>query len=203
MTKQQIVVLCGADMTGKTEISTALAEILKIPRFKATTEHQTFLSKQNMFVNQLRYADTRMVDFLEQTGHSVIFDRAWPCEWVYHQYFARESDIVALREVDLSFKEMGAKIVVCVRSSFEGIQDDLNPRLNSDELTKIQALYVGFSKWTKCPVHFLNVDDENLEREISDVLTFLGYSDEQKKSLIDDLREYEARRCSGVAACCV
>jgi hypothetical protein len=46
--------------------------------------------------------------------------------------------------------------------------------LNSHALTKIATIYEDALRWSKCDSHVLYVDDENLDREISDVMKFLG-----------------------------
>jgi hypothetical protein len=177
MNDQQIIVFGGADRCGKTEISTALSRVINVPRFKASSEHETFLAKQNMFVEQLRHADTRMVDFLRQTGHSVIMDRAWPCEFAYSRFYGRPTDENVLRYVDDEMAKMGAKVIICWRSSYEGIVDDLSSQLRGQKLKMIEDEYRKFARWTKCQTLFLNVDDENLYREVSDIVEWLGIND--------------------------
>lgn len=185
---QQIIIFAGPDMCGKTEISLALSRILGIPRFKASTEHDSFLNKQDKFVNQLRYSDTRMVDFLAQTGHSVIFDRAFPCEYAYSRYFKRQTDFNTLQVVDEAFGKLGTKVIVCYRSSYDGIVDDLNPELKAEQLRAIEEHYRAFAMTSDCEFFFLNVDDEDLSRECSDILTFLGYGDESHSRLVEQVR---------------
>ncbi len=40
-------------------------------------------------------------------------------------------------------------------------------------LERIHAEYDNFATWTSNRVHFINVDDEDLEREIKDIMVFL------------------------------
>lgn len=160
-------------MCGKTQIAKELSRRLDVPYFKAASEHQSFLKEPNKFVMQLRYADPRVADLLRQTGHSVIFDRAWPCEWVYSQALGRVTDWDALRHSDQLYASIGTKIVICRRASYEGIVDDIDPRLNGSLLAAIDGLYEEFSRWTKCETMFLNVDDEDLDREVSEIERWL------------------------------
>ena len=67
MMDQKIIIFCGADMTGKTEISRALSKKLNIPYFKASTEKNNFKKSPEFFINEMRYADPRMTDMLKQT----------------------------------------------------------------------------------------------------------------------------------------
>lgn len=175
MNKQTILAVVGPDMSGKTEITLALEKVLGIPRFKATSEHDTYLNAQDAFINQLRYADTRMVDFLKQTGYGVIFDRAWPCEFSYAKVFHRETDLGVLFQVDKAMADLGAKVIICIRSSYRNIIDDIDPTTKEARLKLLDAAYREFFEWTACEVKLLKVDDEDLQREVSDILQFMGY----------------------------
>lgn len=176
--RQHIVFFVGPDRCGKTEISTALSRITGIPYFKATSEHTSFLSsrvsKSDQFLNQLRFADPRVIDLLRQTGHSVVFDRGFPCEFVYSKVMGRETDMVMLKHLDEEYEKLGAKIVMCHRSSYKGIQDDLDPTIKQDLLEKLDKAYFEFLSWTKCDHLLLNVDDEDLDREVDQVTRFMG-----------------------------
>lgn len=171
---QRIIVFGSPDRCGKTEISTALARKLGIKYFKASSEHETYLNGQKAFLDQLRHADTRMVDFLRQTGYSVVFDRAWCCEFSYAKVFKRETDMKILRYVDAEFAKMGAKVIIPVRSSYKGIIDDIDPTTKEERLLKLDAAYRDFAEWTHCRTLILNVDDEDLTRELNDILTWMG-----------------------------
>ncbi len=180
-TKQTIVMFVGSDMTGKTQIAKELSRITFVPYFKATSEHTTFLSSRystnDQFLNQLRFADPRVFDLLRQTGHSVIFDRAYPCEFSYSKVLGRETDLKMLHHVDESWASIGTKIVFCHRSSYKGIVDDLDPTIEEKHLQQLHDAYEEFIGWTKCQVLRLNVDDENLDREVNEVMKFIGYND--------------------------
>jgi hypothetical protein len=170
---QRIIILEGTDMCGKTEISIELSKRLFIPRFKASNEHKDFLSEKNNFLIDLQHSDFRVVDLLKQTQQSIIFDRAYPSEFVYSHVLGRVTDLDALKRIDEAYAALGTKIVICHRSSYEGIVDDIDPvRLNSHKLQCLDERYVTFSTWTKCECLRLNVDDENLDREIEDIRTF-------------------------------
>jgi thymidylate kinase len=177
MSKQRLVFFVGPDMCGKTEISKETSRRLEIPYFKATSEHTSFLSsrvsRNDQFLNQLRFADPRVLDILRQTGHSVIFDRGFPCEYAYSKVFGRETDEVMLRHVDEAYAALGAIIVFCHRSSYAGITDDLDPTVGQELLDKLHAAYEDFASWTKCRLLRLNVDDENLDREVRDIINFV------------------------------
>ena len=177
LSKQKLIIVVGPDMCGKTEIAKELARRLSVPYFKATSEHTSFLSsrvsKNDQFLNQLRFADPRVLDILRQTGHSVVFDRGFPCEYAYSVVMNRETDIVMLRHLDEAYARLGAVVVFCRRSSYEGITDDLDPTIGQELLDKLDAAYEGFSGWTKCKLLKLNVDDEDLDREVKEIIEFM------------------------------
>lgn len=174
MNKQKICVFEGCDMTGKTQIAQSVAAKLGISYYKASNEHDAFVNKQDYFINSLRFSDTRLVDFIRQTQTSVVFDRCWPSEAVYAQFFNRATDFDVIAKVDNAYAEMGAKIIICTRSSFEGIYDDLRPDwIGPQQLLQLNNLYLAYMKSTKCKYMLLNVDDENLERETNEVISFL------------------------------
>lgn len=174
---QQLVFFVGPDMCGKTEISRELSRRLNVPYFKATSEHTSFLSTRvstsDQFLNQLRFADPRVLDILRQTGHSVVFDRGFPCEYAYSRVFGRETDTVMLKHVDEAYAALGAVVVFCHRSSYAGTYDDLDPTVGPELLNKLHVAYDDFARWTRCQLLRLNVDDENLDREVNEVLDFM------------------------------
>lgn len=172
--KQRIIILCGPDRCGKTNIAAALQKELDIKVFKASTEHDAFLNDQDRFLMDLRYADPRICDFLRQTGVSVIFDRGFPCERVYSDFFKRKTDDQMLKKLDEQYAKMDTYIIICTRKSFDGITDDLSDKLDCGALTKISELYMNFASWTKCKCYTLYVDDEDLSREVSEIRNFLG-----------------------------
>ena len=177
MSSQRIIFMVGPDMSGKTQIAKELSRRIGVPYFKASSEHASFLSKDaknDLFIDQLRHADPRVYDLLKQTGHSVIFDRGFPCEWVYSHVFIRETDQPFLLHMDKQWASLGAKIIFCHRSSYKGIIDDLDPNINEYKLKKIDIVYRTFlEKVTSCDYLMLNVDDEDLDREVSEIVAFL------------------------------
>jgi hypothetical protein len=171
---QQVLLCGGPDRCGKTTILAELSRRTGIPVFRPSNLHDTFLSAQERFIQELRHADFRMVDMLAQLKCSVLVDRTYMCESVYSKVYGRRTDVDALVRLDGLFARLGAGVLVCTRRSFNGIQDDLDPKkLDSAALKRISRLYVGFSRWSKCPVHFLYVDDEDLDRQVNDVLGFM------------------------------
>lgn len=172
-TEQQIILIVGPDRCGKSNIAQALSERINVKVFKASSEHHAFLNDQTKFINDLRIADPRVCDFVFQTRVSVIFDRGFPCERVYSEFFNRETDLTVLRKLDEQYARMNAKIIFCTRKSFEGIVDDLDSKLDSNALQMISELYKAFLLTSKCSSLTLFVDDENLDREVTEIIRFL------------------------------
>lgn len=173
--KQHVIFFVGPDKTGKTNIAKAVSKISGVPYFKASSEHGSFLNKRDLFINQLRYADMRVFDLIKQTGASVIFDRGYPCEYVYAAVTNRETDLEMLRLEDDSYASIGAKIVFCHRTTYDNLSDDIDPTIDSKKLQELSDCYDEFiSKFTRCKVLKLCVDDENLITQVRAVLNFMS-----------------------------
>lgn len=170
---QQVIMLVGPDRCGKTEIAKELSKRTGISRFKASTEHDTYFNGLSGFLNQLLYADPRAFDLAKQIGFSMIMDRAYPCEKVYSKVFNRETDEKVLDIMDKRWASLGTKIIICYRSSYKGIVDDLDSNIDETVLQKLSDEYLQFSLWTNCEVKLLNVDDENLDREVTEIMNWL------------------------------
>lgn len=170
-------------MCGKTNIAARLSLATGIRTFKASSEHKAFLGDQRQFINDLRYADPRILDFIKQTGTSVIFDRAYPCEWVYSKFFGRETDEAVLRYIDDGYASIGVKIIVCTRRSFVGINDDLNSNIDEKALNELSRLYKEFlCTWTHCAGTTLFVDELNndVHREVDEIMRVMGYNRDER-----------------------
>lgn len=168
-----MIALEGADMTGKSEISKELAKRLDYAYFKNSGEWTAELWSTEYFKNVLTYGATLQTDMLCQVRPNVILDRYYPSEWVYSKVFKRESDDRILTWLDQKFAEANGRIVICRRKSFDGISDDLHKYVNTETLKELDKKYEEFAAWTKCKVMTLWVDDEDLNREISEIMLWL------------------------------
>jgi thymidylate kinase len=169
-----LIALEGPDMGGKTQIAAELSRQLGVPVFKNSGEWFTDLRDPSYFKNLLTYGATFLADFLCQTKASAIMDRNYASEWVYARHFNRETDDAVIRKVDEKFAEAGGRIVICRRKSYSGIRDDLHDYVDADALKGIDALYEEFTQWTRCETVTIWVDDENLEREITEITRWLA-----------------------------
>lgn len=164
----------GPDMTGKTQIAKELSRQLNVPYFKNSGEWTSHLKDDFYFKNLLIFGGTFLIDFICQTKPNVIFDRYYPSEWVYSKVFNRDTNEHIIHKIDEKFAEAGGLIVVCRRKSYEGIKDDLHDYVDSSVLKRIDKFYDDFIKWTKCKTLTVWVDDENLDREISEIKSWLN-----------------------------
>ncbi len=172
---QRVIIFEGPDRTGKTNIAQEISRRINVPYFKNDAEVKNFLNPKDYYVNTLRYADPYFLSYLIQTRSSVIIDRHYPSEWVYSKVFKRKTDMKAMRRTDDALAELGAKIVITWRSDYNDREDDQFPDvITAKKLQAIHDGYVAFREWTKCESIWLNVDDENLDREVDDVLNDLN-----------------------------
>lgn len=173
--KQRIVIFEGPDGCGKTNISQALSESAEIPYFKNKDEWKNFVNDPSYFVNALTYGDPYFLSYLEQTKSSVIVDRWYPSEWVYSRVFDRPTSPTVLRKIDHRAASLGAKIIIPYRTSYDNVVDQFEDVITPNILRTVDGLYREFAEWTECDTLLLNVDDEDLSRELSEVITFLRY----------------------------
>lgn len=152
MNKQKILCIEGVDRIGKTSLIKQLSKYSQIPSYKAKNEQLDFVSSQDKFLQHLYWSDTRQLDLLEQIRFSIIFDRAYPSEWVYSRFYNRKTDDEQLFKNDARYAALGTNIVFCYRTSYEGLQDNLDSNLTGENLQKIHNLYEEFLKLTKCKV---------------------------------------------------
>jgi thymidylate kinase len=171
--KQSIIIFDGPDMVGKTQMARALANQLKIPYFKNSAEALFGKLPIDYYVNASQYIDTYMPGFLSATGQSIIFDRNYPSEYAYPRVFNRPQDMRTLFVIDEAHAKLGTKIIIPYRSSYAGIRDNVHSTITSQKLMQLDKIYAEFVEWTQCKVLHLNVDDQNLTRELNDINNFL------------------------------
>lgn len=168
-----VVLFDGSDKVGKTEMARELSKRLCIPYFKNQSEWHAFSNDPNYFVNALKYGDPYFYNFLKMTGHSTILDRSYPSEWVYSRVYGRPTDHEALSHIDGLAADVGVKIIVPYRTSYEGLHDDMHD-IDSAYMQKISDMYAEFLNWTKCETLHLCVDSEDLDWEMKTILDFIG-----------------------------
>ena len=171
--KQHIILFDGPDGCGKTNISAALSEKLGIPVFKNEFEWAHFgqTSAEEYFRVAITYQHPYALSLLKQTGMSVIFDRAHPSEWAYARAFGRSLHDDAVAESDRISAELGAKLIIPVRSDYSKVYDEYG--VKEEHLVLLDGLYRQYANITQCDCLVLNVDDEDLGREMTEIMNFL------------------------------
>lgn len=170
MAKQRVIILEGTERTGKTNIAVGLSQRLGLPIFKAQVQKKFFMGDRSQFLPFLRFGETTLADFLEQTGTSVILDRNWPSEIVYSEYFSRPTDPEVVRQLDETYARMGALIVVATRlNGYAGFVDEDDLTIKEKQIAEIDALYKKRIPSVKTRHIFLDTSDENLERELREI----------------------------------
>jgi len=174
---QRVILVEGADRTGKTEISQELSRQMEIPYFKNSNDVKAFLKDDDSyFQNVVMYAEPFFTSYLEQSKASVIMDRGYVSELVYSQVFNRPTDLDMLTLIDTFYADIGAFIVHCYRSDYKGIEDDVDPeRLNSGTLSYIDDTYRECLNQSACRVIRICVDDHDLERQTTDITRVIEF----------------------------
>lgn len=169
---QIVVAFDGPDGCGKTNMAHELSRRLGVPYFKNQRELMFFENDPGYFVRAMKYGDPYFCSYLKQTGASVILDRSFPSEWVYSKAFNRSTDENMLRIVDEMFADVGMRIIIPYRSSYEHVVDQFDS-INQAKLDQIHQLYEQFCDWTKCDVLRFCVDNENLDEQMNLIIPFL------------------------------
>lgn len=169
-----LVWVVGPDMCGKTQISRALAARIGASYFKASSEHGTLIKTPAEFSVQTRYCEPRQIDMIVQTRARVVLDRGWPCEHSYGTVLGRTIDSDSLTEIDKLASRAGGIVVCCWRSTYDGIVDDIDVRLAGHTLQRIELEYRRFAAKCVTPFIFVNVDDEDLDREVDEIVTAMN-----------------------------
>ena len=170
---QRVVIFEGPDGCGKTNISQALSKSIDVPYFKNKDEWKNFVNDPSYFVHALTYGDPYFLSYLEQTQASVIVDRWYPSEWVYSQIFDRPTNMSVIKKIDQRAASLGAKIIIPYRTKYDNVVDQFEDVITPNILSKVDRAYRDFADWTECHTFFLNVDDEDLGRELTEVRNFL------------------------------
>ena len=172
--KQQIILLEGADKTGKTTLGKELSARLGIPYFKYTNEHNYW--REGKFKEALEYDQTYLLELLKQTGHSMIIDRSWPSEYVYSKIFNRETNFDLLAMLDAEYALLGAMIVITMRKSVCNWEKD--ELVSQCQSIAIQNEYQSFARHSSCNSISIYTDrwKDKIHDEALEVACHLNYN---------------------------
>lgn len=172
------IAFVGPDRTGKSNIAAALSKKLGVPVFKNSGEWATDLSSEDYFLGLLKFGGPFLMDFIRQTDVDVIMDRFYPCELVYSKAFNRATDEKTIWWLDSEFACAGGKLIFCLKKDYSGCKDDVYPDdLPEEKLVEIDNYYQEFQKRTTCASMVLYTDDENLEKQVSEIMNFVQDGD--------------------------
>jgi thymidylate kinase len=171
--EQKIIIFDSPDGTGKTNIAYGLSVRLGIPYFKMNTEHENW--RKGKFKEALEFDQTYLLQFLKQTGYSVVIDRAYPAEWVYSDVFRRETNTELLTNLDAEFAKLGTNIIIPVREDYSSNRKD--ELVDFAMLPKLHDKYLEFRDFTKCKTITIYVDSykENLQAELDALIPELNF----------------------------
>lgn len=162
--KQQIIIMEGHDMAGKTHIAQALSEKLGLPIVKIKRHEKWF----DPMVDLL-YAGETHCQIAEQTGYSMIYDRLFPSEYAYSRAYNRPTSHEKIVSLDERYAAMGALVVVCHKDP-KAYQEDDKGIIDVAKYTQLTEWYKEFKKFSKCNVLMLDTTDENLEGQVDTII---------------------------------
>jgi len=167
----KLILMCGVDNCGKTEIATALAK--RLPDYQYFKVKQERIHIEKIAPEILKQAHLLQLNFFyefaRQAEFNVIMDRFYPSEFVYGSLF-RKIDEEKIWEFDKLFAELGTKIIILQKQN-DKLEDEL---WTKEQLIAIKAKYQEFATKTKCQVLVLDTDSEDLEWELNEISKFLG-----------------------------
>lgn len=164
--KQTIIILIGHDTSGKSHISKALSEKLNLPIWKMATPKKFW----DPIIAQ-RYSQEVITQMCEQLKNSVIFDRGFPCDWMYAKLFNRHYDFEKALETDVRFSKMNTLIVLCYKNKINQQYDEEDKDfVNIEDYDKMTQLYLTFLQNSLCKHITINTSDENLEEQLETII---------------------------------
>ena len=169
---QKIIILTGHDCSGKTTIAKELSRSIHVPYFQNTLTKEYLKKGREYLVNAMRFDQDYILQFLEQTGYSVIFDRAYESEWVYSRVMNYITDERKIWDIDRKFAVMNAHMVIC-HKDLRNYQDDTFSV--EDGGYRARDYYFDFHKLTLCRSLLLNTDDENLDKQITTIMRWANF----------------------------
>jgi thymidylate kinase len=145
MHNQRIIIFGGPDRCGKTTIARTLSKVLDIPYFKPSYQQYYAMKEPSAFRHQTTWAEPKLLDFITQTGQSVIMDRGFPCDYVYSKVMGRETDWETITRLDKAYAKLGAVFVATLRYDYSGISDDWD-KISMGRLRSLHDTYEEYMR---------------------------------------------------------
>jgi thymidylate kinase len=170
MNKQTIIVLEGHDKSGKTHIAAALSAELNIPSFKAIRSRFWWGP-----IVKIIYLVECIMQFIEQSGTSIILDRWIPSDYVYSKLFDRDISYRKIWEIDERLSKLNTTIVFCYKKDEKFIHDVEDEMfINESQYRKMTELYRDYSHQSKVKnILFLDTSDENLVEQLKTIKSYI------------------------------
>jgi thymidylate kinase len=163
---QTVIILEGHDKSGKSTIAKALSAELNIPIFKAKREKYWW----DPMVNILYFVEGIM-QFIEQSGTSVILDRWVPSDFVYSTLFKRDISFTKIWDIDSRLADLDALLVVCYKTKEAFVEDeedaDFITMADYDKMTDLYREYCTLTNMNK--VLFIDTSDKNITEQIKKI----------------------------------
>ena len=170
MKDQKIIVFDSHDCSGKTNMAIELSSRTGIPYFKNKFERR-FFSEPDAFYYDFKYAQSYIVQFLEQTKYSVILDRSWFSQRVYSIMTSRKYSQQDWEDVDEAYSLLNTYVLVPFKTDVSKVVDDI---WSNHEIERQRDLYEETFNLSKCHNKIMFcVDDENLEQEMNMIMDFI------------------------------
>lgn len=169
ISKQIRVIFIGPDRVGKTEISKELSKNLNVPVYKSGREDDVFKQKDAQY-NILKWGVYEQIKMIEVCNMSIIFDRFFPCEFVYSKVFKRNSDDKLIFDYDRWWNKLNGKIILLHKPTLS----ENDKFVNKEQYQKIKNLYLEYVSKTSCKNLVMDTSDRNLNVQVEKIKKFLG-----------------------------
>ena len=93
---------------------------------------------------------------------------------LFSNLYAQETKVIkkpAPSSTNIGVVDM--KKILAQSKAYQSLVDQFEDVITPDVLSRVDQVYRDFVKWTECDTLLLNVDDEDLSREILEVREFL------------------------------
>lgn len=171
--RQRVVIFGGPDRCGKTTIAKELSRNTGIPYFKPTNQGHFARNDPSVFEHQTRWGETKLLDFIIQTKASAIMDRGFPCDYAYSKVLGRQTAWDSIDALDEGYAELGALLVITLKTNYTGMADDQWAVINEEKLKRLDNAYRVYAKSSKMRTLILETDDQNLKKQIEAVMMYL------------------------------
>lgn len=172
--EQKIFIFGGPDRCGKTTIARELSRQTGIPYFKPSGQQKTAIEKPEQFFYQTTYGESKLLDFLRQTGHSAIIDRSFPCDWVYSRVLKRGAAWDAIDMLDREYSKLHTYLIFTLKSGadYSGVEPDSFKAITPEFLARVDEQYRFYAEKTSIPSLIIHTDDKDTQRHVTEILSF-------------------------------